>query len=186
MMIISGTGRIGQFTIRIFRGFGCRVLAYDTYKITEEDRQALGFDYVELDEIYARSDLISIHLPLDNRTEHMVNTKSIAQMKRGVMLINTARGGLIDTKAMIEGLQTGQIGGAALDVYEHEHAYFFHDFSSSVIKDECLVQLIACPNVILTAHQAFLTKEALASIAKTTFENIHTFNTLGKAVNVPK
>ncbi len=181
-----GTGRIGQFTIRIFRGFGCRIIAYDLYKMKDEDRQALGFEYVELDEIYSQSDIISIHLPLDQKTKHMINAQSIQKMKKGVIIINTARGGLIDTRALIDGLKSGQIGGAGLDVYEHEEKYFFNDFSSTIIDDDTLVQLMSYPNVILTAHQAFLTQEALCSIAKTTFENIHAFTTNGKPANTPK
>jgi len=107
-------------------------------------------------------------------------------MKKGVILVNTARGGLIDTKALIDALKSGQVGGAALDVYEHEQKYFFNDFSSTIVDDDTLVQLISYPNVILTAHQAFLTQEALCSIAKTTFENIHAFTTNGKPLNTPK
>ncbi len=107
-------------------------------------------------------------------------------MKKGVIIVNTARGGLIDTKALIDGLKSGQIGGAGLDVYEHEQKYFFNDFSSNIIDDDLLIQLMSYPNVILTAHQAFLTQEALCSIAKTTFENIHAFTTNGKSLNTPK
>lgn len=183
---ILGTGRIGQFTIRIFRGFGCRVLAYDVFQMKEEDRKVLGFEYTDLNEIYAQSDIISLHLPLDEKTKHLINRQSISKMKRGVILINTARGALIDTKALIEGLQSGQIAGAGLDVYENEQKYFFNDFSSSMVHDEMLVQLMSLPNVLLTSHQAFLTQEALCSIAKTTLENIYAFRTNRKPVNVPK
>ena len=181
-----GTGRIGQYTIRIFRGFGCRILAYDIYKMKDEDRHALGFDYVELDEIYAQADIISIHLPLDQKTKHLINTQSIQKMKKGVILINTARGGLIDTKGLIDGLKSGHIGGAGLDVYENEQKYFFHDFSANIIDDDALTQLMSYPNVIITAHQAFLTQEALSSIAKTTLDNMHAFATTGKPTNSPK
>jgi D-lactate dehydrogenase len=181
-----GTGRIGQFTIRIFRGFGCRIIAYDIYKMKDEDRQALGFEYVELDEIYSQADIISIHLPLDQKTKHLINSQSIQKMKKGVIIVNTARGGLIDTKALIDALKSGQVGGAGLDVYEQEQKYFFNDFSSNIIDDDLLIQLMSYPNVILTAHQAFLTQEALCSIAKTTFENIHSFTTNGKPLNTPK
>jgi D-lactate dehydrogenase len=183
---ILGTGRIGQFTIRIFRGFGCRVIAYDLYKIKDEDRNALGFEYMELDDIYAQADIISIHLPLDHKTKHLINAQSIQKMKKGVILVNTARGGLIDTKALIDALKSGHVGGAGLDVYEHEQKYFFNDFSSNIIDDDLLIQLMTYPNVILTAHQAFLTQEALCSIAKTTFENIYSFITNGKPLNAPK
>jgi len=182
----QGTGRIGQFTIRIFRGFGCRVIAYDLYKIKDEDRHALGFEYAELDDIYAQADIISIHLPYDHTTKHLINEHSIEKMKKGVVLVNTARGGLIDTNALIDALKSGQIAGVGLDVYEHEHKYFFNDFSSNIIDDDTLIQLMSYPNVILTAHQAFLTQEALCSIAKVTFENIHTFITNGKPFNKPK
>jgi D-lactate dehydrogenase len=152
----------------------------------DEDRQALDFEYVELDEIYTHADIISIHLPLDQKTKHLINTESIQKMKKGVIIVNTARGGLIDTKALIDGLKSCQIGGAGLDVYEHEQKYFFNDFSSNIIDDDLLIQLMSYPNVILTAHQAFLTQEALCSIAKTTFENIHAFTTNGKSLNTPK
>ncbi|CAF0818067.1 unnamed protein product [Rotaria sp. Silwood1] len=183
---VLGTGRIGQFTIRIFRGFGCRVVAYDIYKIKDEDRNALGFEYVELDDIYAQADIISIHLPLDHKTKHLINAQSIQKMKKGVILVNTSRGGLIDTKALIDALKSGQVGGAGLDVYEYEQKYFFNDFSSNIIDDDILTQLMSYPNVILTAHQAFLTHEALCSIAKVTFENMHAFITNGKPLNTPK
>ncbi|CAF2034383.1 unnamed protein product [Rotaria magnacalcarata] len=183
---VLGTGRIGQFIIRIFRGFGCRVLAYDMYKIKDEDRNILGFEYVELDEIYTQADIISIHLPLDKKTKHLINTQSIEKMKKNVILINTARGGLIDTKALINALKSGHIGGVGLDVYEHEQKYFFNDYSSNIIDDDILVQLMSYPNVILTGHQAFLTHEALSFIAKVTFENIQTFITDGKSLNAPK
>lgn len=185
-LFLIGTGRIGQFTIRIFRGFACRVLAFDSFPIKDEDRLALGFDYTTLDEIYEQSDIISIHLPLDDTTKHMINAKSIGQMKHGVILINTARGALIDTKALINGLRSGRIGGVGLDVYEHEQRYFFNDFSSSIVEDDDLLHLMSYPNVILTGHQAFLTKEALSSIAKTTLENIHSFVTVGKPIYSPK
>jgi D-lactate dehydrogenase len=152
----------------------------------DEDRQVLGFEYVELDDIYNQADIISIHLPLDDKTKHLINRQSIQKMKKGVILVNTARGGLIDTKALIDALKSGQVGGAGLDVYEYEQKYFFNDFSSNIIDDDILVQLMSYPNVILTAHQAFLTQEALCSIAKTTFENIHAFTMNGKPVNIPK
>jgi D-lactate dehydrogenase len=152
----------------------------------DEDRDALGFEYAELDEIYAQADIISIHLPLDNNTKDLINAQSIQKMKKGVILINTARGGLIDTKALIDALKSGQIGGAGLDVYENEQKYFFNDFSSHIVDDDILIQLMSYPNVIITAHQAFLTQEALCSIAKTTFENIHAFTSNGKPMNSPK
>jgi len=183
---ILGTGRIGQFMIRIFRGFGCRIIAYDIYKIKDEDRKKLDFEYVELDEIFSQSDIISLHLPLDPKTKHMINSESIRKMKKGVIIVNTARGALIDTKALIDGLKSGQIGGAGLDVYENEQKYFFNDCSSTMIDDDQLVQLISFPNVLITSHQAFLTQEALCSIAKSTLENIYSFITTGKPVNTPK
>ncbi|UJR36160.1 hypothetical protein I4U23_028894 [Adineta vaga] len=183
---VLGTGRIGQFTIRIFRGFGCRVLAYDLNKMKDNDRNALGFEYEELDDIYAQADIISIHLPLDQKTKHMINAQSLDKMKRGVIIVNTARGTLIDSKALVDALKSGQVGGAGLDVYEYEHKYFFNDLSSTIIDDDILVQLLSFPNVILTAHQAFLTQEALCSIAKTTLENIYAFMTNGKPLNIPK
>ena len=152
----------------------------------DDDRHALGFEYAELDEIYAQADIISIHLPLDQKTKHLINSQSIQKMKKGVIIINTARGALIDTKALIDALKTGQIGGAGLDVYEQEQKYFFNDFSSNIIDDDQLTQLMSYPNVILTSHQAFLTQEALCSIAKTTLENIYSFTMNGKPLNTPK
>ena len=152
----------------------------------DDDRHALGFEYAELDDIYAHADILSIHLPLDHKTKHMINARTIEKMKKGIILVNTARGGLIDSKALLDALKSGQVAGAGLDVYEHEHKYFSNDFSSTVIEDDILLQLLSYPNVILTAHQAFLTQEALCSIATTTLENIYSFMTSGKVLNVPK
>lgn len=152
----------------------------------DEDRKALDFEYVELDDIYSQSDIISIHLPLDQKTKHLINTQSIGKMKKGVIIVNTARGGLIDTKALVDAIKSGQIGGVGLDVYEHEEKYFFNDFSSNIVTDDTLIQLMSYPNVLLTSHQAFLTEEALCSIAKTTLENLHAFTTNGKPMNIPK
>ena len=152
----------------------------------DEERLALGFEYVELNDIYAQADIISIHLPLDDKTKRLINAQAIQKMKKGVIVVNTARGGLIDTKALIDGLKSGQVGGAGLDVYEDEQKYFFNDFSSHIVDDDTLIQLMSYPNVILTAHQGFLTQEALCSIAKMTFENMHAFIINGKPIYAPK
>ena len=181
-----GTGRTGQFTVRIFRGFACRVLAFDTHPIRDEDRQALGFEYTDLDDLYAQADIVCIQLPMNAKTKHLINSQSIAKMKPGVILINTARGDLIDSKALLDALRSGHVGGVGLDVYENEEKYFSNDFSSSMLDDPILAQLIAHPNVILTARQAFLTDEALSTIAKTTMENVHAFLNSGKPLHSPK
>jgi D-lactate dehydrogenase len=168
---VLGTGKIGKCLIDIAFGFGMKVLAYDKYpdKQYEEER---GFKYVTLDELYKESDIISLHCPLSSETYHLINEESIQLMKKGVMIINTGRGKLIKTDALIEGLKSGIIGSAGLDVYEEESEYFFEDFSNSMIDDDILARLLTFPNVLVTAHQGFFTKEALTNIANTTLENI--------------
>lgn len=173
---ILGTGKIGRCTIDILLGFGCKVLAFDKFK-NEELARRDGVTYVEPQELAAKSDIISLHLPLLPDTHHIIGAKAIEKMKPGVMLINTSRGALIDTKALIAGLKSGKIGAAGLDVYEEEEGVFFEDFSSyeTVIQDDVLARLCTFNNVIVTSHQAFLTKEALTNIADTTVENILEF-----------
>jgi D-lactate dehydrogenase len=173
---IIGTGKIAKIFIQILKGFGTKIVAYDVYpdaKAAEE----LGYEYVDLDALYKSSDVISLHCPLTKETHHIINQESIRKMKDGVMLLNTGRGKLIDTIALIEGLKNKKIGSAGLDVYEEEEAYFYEDYSTKVIDDDTLSRLIMFPNVLITSHQAFLTKEALANIAETTLESIEQFGT---------
>ncbi len=170
---IVGAGRIGSVFARIMRGFGCRVLAHDL--LASPELEALGVRFVSLDELLAESDIVSLHLPLTASSEHLINAQAIGKMKHGVTLINTGRGGLVDTKALIDGLKSGRIGAAGLDVYEEEESVFFQDFSSSVLQDDVLARLMTFPNVLITAHQAFLTAEALREIVSTTLYNIDQF-----------
>jgi D-lactate dehydrogenase len=170
---IVGTGRIGALVARLLWHFRCEVICYDPFVnplVTE-----LGMTYVSLDELWSRSDLISLNCPLSSDTHHLVSASAISQMKPGVMLVNTGRGALIDTVAVIEGLKHGQIGSLALDVYEEEGGLFFEDRSSEVITDDVFSRLLTFPNVLITAHQAFLTHEALAAIAETTLANASDF-----------
>jgi len=168
---IIGTGKIGKCAIDILTGFGMKILAYDLHP-DKEYADKMHFRYVSLSELYHDSDIISLHCPLTPETQYMINEKTIAQMKNGVMIINTGRGKLIKTHDLIEGLKVGRVGYAGLDVYEEESEYFFEDFSSSMISDDVLARLLTFPNVLITSHQGFFTKEALGNIAKTTFENI--------------
>jgi D-lactate dehydrogenase len=171
---VLGTGRIGKTMIRIMTGFGCRVLAHDIapdLKLAEE----LKFRYVNLKTLYAESDIISLHLPLTKETRHLIDEKAMVLMKHGVMLINTGRGALIETKALVGALKTGQIGAAGLDVYEEEEGVFFNDLSDRGLNDDVLARLLTFPNVLVTSHQGFLTREALLNIAKTTLQNIDDF-----------
>jgi D-lactate dehydrogenase len=171
---IIGTGKIGKILANILLGFGMRVLVYDLYPDTDFARET-GVEYTELDELFAKSDIVSLHCPLTPDTHHIINAKSIASMKDDVMIINTSRGGLIDTPALIDALKSKKIGSAGLDVYEEEGDYFFEDFSSEVLDDDILARLLSFPNVLITSHQAFFTKEALGNIANTTLENITEF-----------
>lgn len=173
---VIGSGRIGRAFINIALGFGCKVLVYDIHPDQELEKE-LAISYVPLNELLKHSDVISLHLPLTPESQHMINHTTLELMKEGVILINTSRGGLIDTKALIKSLKSGKIGAAGLDVYEEEQAYFFQDLSSSVLTDDILARLMTFPNVLLTGHQGFLTKEALLNIARTTLENIHDFDT---------
>ncbi|MEH2206159.1 MAG: 2-hydroxyacid dehydrogenase [Nostoc sp.] len=167
---IVGTGKIGLILGQIMKGFGCHILAYDVYRNPE--LEALGGKYVELPELFANSDIISLHCPLTPETHHLINTEAIEQIKPGVMLINTSRGALIDTQAVIEGLKSGKIGYLAVDVYEQESELFFEDLSGEIIQDDIFQRLTTFPNVLITGHQAFFTAEALYNIAETTFANI--------------
>ena len=170
---VVGTGKIGAIVARILTAFGCRVLAYDI--APSADCQALGVEYVALDEIWRQADVITLHTPLTTDTRHMVDATVIARMKPGVMIVNTGRGALIDTPAVIDGLKSGRIGYLGLDVYEEEERLFFQDLSSHVIRDDVFARLLTFPNVIVTAHQAFFTREALRAISETTLENVSAF-----------
>jgi len=168
---IIGTGKIGKITAKILKGFGMKVLLYDINPDIEFAEKE-NMKYVSLESMYAKSDVISLHCPLSSQTHHMINAESILLMKKGVMIVNTGRGALIDAKALIEAIKTEKIGYAGLDVYEEESQYFFEDFSSSFITDDVLARLVTFPNVIITSHQGFFTKEALQNIAHTTLNNI--------------
>lgn len=171
---IIGTGQIGAVAARIFRGFDCRVLAFDV-RPDENLARDHGVRYAPLDEIYRESDILSLHVPLTPSTRHLIDAAAIAKMKRGVMIINTGRGALIDSKALIDALKTRHVGAAGLDVYEEEEGIFFQDLSNEVLTDDVLARLLTFPNVLITAHQAFLTSEALAAIADTTLANATAF-----------
>jgi len=171
---IVGTGRIGRVMAQIMRGFGCKILAYDI----EPDQQfakMVGIEYVSLNKLFAGSDIVSLHVPLKPDTKHIINDSSIETMKKGVMVINTGRGGLIDTKSLVSALKRGKIGYAGLDVYEEEEGIFFEDLSELGLQDDALARLLTFPNVLITSHQAFLTHEALSNIAKTTLANLEEF-----------
>jgi len=168
---IVGTGRIGRVAAQIFRGFGCRVLAYDPTPMNDW-AATHGISYVDLHALLAESDVVSLHLPLTPQTHHLLNATTLARMKRGAHLINSSRGKLVDTSALIEALKSGHIGGVALDVYEEEAGIFFKDLSGEVLQDDELSRLLTFPNVLITAHQAFLTHEALSEITRVTTENI--------------
>ncbi|MDD6021703.1 MAG: 2-hydroxyacid dehydrogenase [Acutalibacteraceae bacterium] len=167
---VIGTGKIGRAFIDICNGFGMNVVAYDIYP-----DESVKAEYVTLDELFARSDIISLHCPLTKENRHIINSESIAKMKKGVVIANTSRGLLIDTQALINGIKEKKVGAACLDVYEEESDIFFEDFSGHIVQDDTLTRLIAMPNVIVTSHQAFLTKEALENIAETTINNIESF-----------
>ena len=167
---VVGTGKIGRVFIDICKGFGMNVICYDKFPIPNSN-----LEYVELDELFKRSDIISLHCPLTPETTHLINDESINLMKKGVAIINTSRGGLIDAEALLKGIKDRKIGTACLDVYEEENDIFYEDKSGHIMNDETLLQLIAMPNVIITSHQAFLTQEALQNIADTTTVNITRF-----------
>ncbi|HEY5954814.1 MAG TPA: NAD(P)-dependent oxidoreductase, partial [Terrimicrobiaceae bacterium] len=171
---IIGTGKIGRIAAEILKGFGMRVLASDPYPNTEW-AASHGIDYVPTETLFMESDIVSLHTPLTPETDHIISTEAIARMKRGVMLINVSRGRLVHTTALIEGLKSGHIGGVALDVYEEEEGVFFEDLSGIVLQDDELARMLSFPNVLITAHQAFLTEEALREISRVTVENLLRF-----------
>lgn len=167
---VIGTGNIGQALCRIMLGFGCKVLAFDL--IANKEMEAIGVDYLPLIDVFAASDIISLHSPLNDQTHNIINSNTINMMKTGVMLINTSRGGLVDTKAVIEGLKSGKLGYVGIDVYEQEEKLFFRDLSTGIIEDDVISRLISFSNVLITAHQGFFTREALTQIALVTLSNI--------------
>lgn len=165
---VIGTGKIGQSMIRILNGFQMHVLCYDPYPV-----EGLDAEYVSLEEIFKRSDIISLHCPLTSDTKHLINKDTIAMMKKGIYLVNTSRGALIDTEALIDGMLEGKFGGVGLDVYEEEEGVFYEDRSSDIIVDDHLARLMTFPNVLVTSHMGFFTKEAMQAIAHTTLENAY-------------
>ncbi len=164
---VIGTGKIGRIFINICRGFGMHVIAYDLFPAKDSD-----IEYVSLEELFARSDIISLHCPLTDETRHMIGEEAIGKMKKGVVIVNTSRGALIDAEALLDGIKERKVGAACLDVYEEEADIFFEDRSGHILNDDLLSRLISMPNVIVTSHQAFLTEEALNNIAETTVNNI--------------
>ena len=168
---VIGTGKIGQCVINILHGFGCRVVCYDPYPEPRVMQQ--GASYVELEELLSQSDIISLHCPLTQQNQHMINAHSISKMKDKVMLVNTSRGGLIDSKAIIQGLKSAKIGAIGLDVYEMESELFFEDRSDAIMQDDVFDRLSSFPNVLITGHQVFFTREALQQIAQTSLHNLY-------------
>ena len=168
---VIGTGRIGRVFIDICRGFGMRVLAYDKYPAKEIDNGDT-VRYVELEELFAKSDIISLHCPLNEETRHVIDAEALEKCKRGVVILNTSRGALVDAEALLNGIKSRKVGAACLDVYEEESDLFFEDNSGHIMEDDTLARLISMPNVIVTSHQAFLTEEALQNIAETTVRNL--------------
>ena len=166
---VVGTGKIGRVFAKIMLGFGCEVIGYDKYPSPEFE--ALGARYAEPGEIGKSADIVSLHCPLTPETHHIINAESLARAKRGALLVNTSRGGLVDTEAVIEALKSGQLGGLAIDVYEQEAGLFFRDLSNAIVTDDVLQRLISFPNVIVTGHQAFFTREAITTISETTLRS---------------
>lgn len=175
---VIGTGKIGRIFIDICRGFGMNVIAYDKFPMANSD-----IHYVELDELWRESDIISFHCPLTDENHHMINAETIAKMKKGVVILNTSRGALIDSEALLDGIKSRKVGAACLDVYEEESSIFFHDFSGHIVEDDTIARLISMPNVIVSSHQAFLTQEALSNIAETTLNNVEEYMATGCCQN---
>jgi D-lactate dehydrogenase len=178
---VIGTGKIGGIVARIMHGFGCRLLCHDRYE--NEECKALGAQYVPLEELLQQSDIVTLHCPLVPETNHLIDAKSLKQMKHGAMLINTSRGALVETKAVIEALKHGRLGSLGLDVYEEEADLFFEDLSRKVIQDDVFSRLLTFPNVMITGHQAFFTQEALAAISEQTIANATAFERGQPVVN---
>jgi D-lactate dehydrogenase len=178
---VIGTGKIGVIFAGIMRGFGCTVVGYDPYR--NPAFKAAGASYVSLDDLLSSSDVVSLHCPLTDDTRHIVNAETLARAKHGSILINTSRGGLVDTESAIQALKTGQLGGLAIDVYEQEASLFFQDLSSTIICDDIIQRLVSFPNVIVTGHQAFFTVEAIGQIMQTTIDSITAFERGEELVN---
>lgn len=178
---IVSTGKIGQCLAKILLGFGCRVIAYDL--VVNAEMVAAGVTYMPLNDLLAKSHIVSLHCPLTDDTRHMINEKTLGLMKKGAMLINTSRGGLIDTHAAIDALKTGQLGYLGIDVYEQEGKLFFQDLSEDIIQDDVILRLMSFPNVLITSHQGFLTEEALTQIALVTIQNVDDFEAGRDLVN---
>ena len=177
---VIGTGKIGAITASLLNGFGCTVLASDPY----ENKDVAAFaSYVTIPELLAQSDIVTLHCPLTPESRHMINAQTLSEMKRGAMLVNTSRGGLVDTGACIGALKTGQLGYLGLDVYEEEGDIFYEDLSSQILQDDLLARLLTFPNVLITAHQAFFTKTAMSNIADTTMANLAAFEKDGSSPN---
>lgn len=182
---ILGTGKIGRIMADILMGFGMKIIAYDPFPNTKW-AQEKNIEYVELDEIFKQSDVLSLHCPLTEETKHIVNHDRMKMMKHDAVIINTGRGALIDSKALVHALKHGHIGGIGMDVYEEESKYFFSDWSTDIMTDDTLARLLTFPNVIITGHQAFLTTNALKNLADTTLENIKAFSGGNELVNEVK
>ena len=178
---IIGTGTIGEKVVRLFNGFGCKVLCYDVHE--NEAVKALGAEYVPLKELFAQSDVISLHCPLLESTYHLIDAAALEQMKPGVTLLNTSRGALIDTSAVIECLKSGRVGNLGIDVYEEEDNLFFEDQSGMVMQDDVFARLLTFPNVLITGHQAFFTSNALTQIARVTLQNLSDLEATGCCAN---
>lgn len=178
---VIGTGEIGQVFCRIMLGFGCRVIAFDP--AISDDQKLAQIDYCELNDLLSQADIVSLHCPLNATTHHLINGETLTQMKPGAMLINTSRGGLVDTQAVIAALKSAQLGGLGIDVYEEESELFFEDCSSQIISDDLLMRLTTFPNVLITGHQGFFTQEALHNIAETTRQNVDQFADDGLCAN---
>ena len=179
---IVGTGKIGRVFMDICRGFGMKVLAYDKFPVQGLDNGDT-VRYVELDELFENSDIISLHCPLTEETHHIIDEKALDKCKKGVVILNTSRGALVDAEALLAGIKSRKVGAACLDVYEEESDWFFEDYSGHIVEDDILARLISMPNVIVTSHQAFLTEEALSNIAETTVNNILEFMEKGECPN---
>ena len=179
---VIGTGRIGRAFISICRGFGMKVIAYDKFPASDLENDK-DIRYASLDELFKNSDIISLHCPLSEETYHIISEESIEKCKRGVVLINTSRGALVDAEALLSGIKSRKVGAACLDVYEEESDFFFEDYSGHIMEDDTLARLISMPNVILTSHQAFLTEEALSNIAETTVSNLKQLFETGQCPN---
>ena len=179
---VIGTGKIGQVFCNIMKGFGCKVLAFDL--IANKQMEEAGVNYLPLADVLQQADIISLHCPLNEQTRHIINVQTIGMMKQGVMLVNTSRGALINTSAVIKALKTGRIGYLGLDVYEQEETLFFNDLSENIIQDDDIMRLLSFPNVLITSHQGFFTEEALVQISQTTMQNISDFEAGRPLLNV--